>query len=203
MQHLGLRYNILLFDRATRKSVPVDRDRQFKADECVQLEFTPNRSGYLYVFEQGTSGKWQVLFPSELMSDEVNEVRARQAVKVPSNYCFKIGEPSGSEHLYVVLSRRQEDMHALDRAIRARGAGESAPAPAAQPEPSAAPMMAKNDLGGEIERMRSELGAKDMSIEKIGDEPRQAGEPENAVYVVNASNVSSDRLVSEILIKHD
>jgi hypothetical protein len=94
-------------------------------------------------------------------------------------------------------------MHALDRAIRARSQGAPAPPSSAPPEPSSAPIMAKNDLGGEIERMRSELGAKDMSIEKIGDEPQQAGEPENAVYVVNASNVSSDRLVSEIQIKHD
>ncbi len=200
-QYLGLRYNIFLFDRKSSKSVPVDRDRQFQPDECIQLEFTPNRSGYLYIFQQGSSGNWQVLFPSSLMTDEVNDVKARQSVKVPANYCFRIGNPPGTEHLFVVLSRNQEDMHSLDRAIRARSQNPATPT-APQTEISAAALSAESNLGAEIQRIRSELGAKDMSIEKIG-EPDQPGEPENAVYVVNASNVSSDRLVSEILIRHD
>jgi len=200
-QHLGLRYNLLLVDRASRKSVSVDRDRLFHRDECIQLEFAPNHSGYLYVFLQSSSGKWQALFPSSSMADEGNGVKARETVRIPANYCFQVDPPSGTEHLFVVLSRNQEDIDALDKAVR--GKNKSQPAPVApQTDSPTASIVAENRLDAEVQRMRAELGSKDMSVQKIS-EPDRPGEPVDSVYIVNASNVSSDRLVSEILIRHD
>jgi Domain of unknown function (DUF4384) len=201
VQHLGLRYNLVLVDRGSRKSMAVDRDRLFHPGECVQLEFSPNHSGYLYVFLKSSSGKWQPLFPSNLMSDEVNVVRAREAVKIPSNYCFQIDPPAGTEHLFVVLSRNQEDINSLDRAVRGKTKSQVAPV-APQNDTTATGMVAENRLDAEVQRMRAELGSRDMSIQKIG-EPDRPGEPEDSVYIVNAANVTSDRLVSEILIRHD
>jgi hypothetical protein len=201
VQHLGLRYNLLLVDRKSRKAVAVDGDRLFHPGECIQLEFSPNHAGYLYVFVQGSSGKWQTLFPSPLMSEEVNGVRAREAVRIPSNYCFQINPPAGTEHLFVVLSRNEQDIDSLDRAVRGKNKNQAAPV-TPQTDSAAAVMVAENRLDGEIERVRAELGSKDMSIQKIG-EPDRPGEPEDSVYIVNASNSSSDRLVSEILIRHD
>jgi hypothetical protein len=198
-QHLGLRYNLLLVDRASRKSVSVDRDRLFHRDECVQLEFAPNNAGYLYVFLESSSGKWQPLFPSSAMADEGNGVRARETVRIPANYCFQIEPPSGTEHLFIVLSRKEEAIDALDKAVRGSKGNSAQPPPTASPTAS---IVAENRLDAEVQRMRAELGSRDMSVQKI-EEPDRPGEPRDSVYIVNASNVSSDRLVSEILIRHD
>ena len=197
VQHLGLRYNLVLVDRKSRKGISVDKDRLFHRDECIQLEFAPNHAGYLYVFLQSSSGKWQPLFPSSGMADEGNGVKARETVRIPANYCFQVDPPSGIEHLFVVLSRNEENIDALDKAVRSKNKSESSPA-----APQTDSIVAESRLDAEVQRMRAELGSKDMSIQKIG-EPDRPGEPVDSVYVVNASNVSSDRLVSEILIRHD
>jgi len=199
VQHLGLRYNLVLVDGKSHKYVSADR--LFRGGECVQLEFAPNHSGYLYVFLQGTSGKWQVLFPSSQMSEEVNTVNGRENVRIPANYCFKIEPPVGTEHLFVVLSRKEEDIDSLNRAVRAKTKSQPE-TPAPHSDSPAAGIIAENRLDAEIDRMRAELGSRDMSIQKVA-EPDRSGEPENSVYIVNASNVSSDRLVTEILLKHD
>jgi hypothetical protein len=199
VQHLGLRYNLLLVDRKSRRSVAVDRDRLFHRDECVQLEFAPNHAGYLYVFLESSSGKWQSLFPSSAMADEGNNVRARETVHIPANYCFQIDPPAGTEHLFIVLSRNQEDVDALDKAVRGKKSDSAPSTPTASPTAS---IVAENRLDAEVQRMRAELGSRDMSVQKIA-EPDRPGEPQDSVYIVNASNVSSDRLVSEILIRHD
>jgi hypothetical protein len=200
--HLGLRYNLLQFDRKSGKSTAVDPEHVFEQGDCLQLEFSPNRSGYLYVFDQGTSGKWEVLLPSTLMSDENNVVKSREAIKVPQNYCFTVQNPAGTEHLFIVLSRNQEDMYSLNRAIRSRNQGPATNIASKTEKGNLSPVMeAENRLDAEIQRMRADLGSKDLGVEKIG-ESDQPGEPADAVYVVNTSNVSSNRLVTEILIRH-
>ena len=191
--HLGLRYNLLLFDRTTHKSVAVDPDHVFEQGDCVQLQFAPNRSGYLYVFDKASSGKWDVLLPSSLMSDEMNVMKSGQVAKVPQGYCFTVQNPAGTEHLFVVLSRNQEDMYTLDRAIRT---GNANPAANTTPVTEAA-----NRLDAEIQQMSTGLGSRDLGVEKIS-ESDQPDEPVHAVYVVNTSNRSTDRLVTEILIRH-
>jgi hypothetical protein len=202
VDHLGLRYNLLQFDRKSHKSVAVDPDHVFEQGDCVQLELSPNRSGYLYVFNQGSSGKWEVLLPSALMSDEMNVIKSRDAVKVPANYCFTVQNPAGTEHLFVVLSRNQEDMYSLDRAIRSKTSGPATNMASAKSDKPLSPVMeAANRLDSEIQRMRTGLGSRDLGIEKTG-ESEQAGEPADAVYVVNTSNVATDRLVTEIQIRH-
>gem|GEM_PF-2502721 len=201
-EHLGLRYNLLRYDRQTHKSTAVDPDHVFEQGDCIQVQLSPNRSGYLYVFDQGSSGKWQVLLPSALMGDEMNVIKAREAISIPANYCFTVENPSGTEHLFIVLSRSQEDMYSLDRAIRSKGATASPASPAPASAAPASPVMeAANKLDAEIQRMRSGLGSRDLGVEKVS-EPDHPGEPENAVYVVNTSSASSSRLVTEILIRH-
>lgn len=197
VQHLGLRYNILLLDRSTRKGMPIEADRVFQPDDCIQLDLTPNRSGYLYVFEQGSSGKWQMLLPSALMPDELNVVKSRTAVRVPANYCFRLGSPAGEERFFVVLSRNVEDAYRLDQAIRSGSTSGATPA-----EQGPAPVVeTQNNLATAVNHMKSELSSRDISIERVGD-PEQAHEPRGSVYLVDASNLPSDRLVTEIVIRH-
>lgn len=189
--HLGLRYNLLLFDRTTHKSAAVDPDHVFEQGDCIQLQFAPNRSGYLYVFNRASSGKWDVLLPSTLMTDEINVMKSGQVAKVPQGYCFTVQNPPGTEHLFVVLSRNQEDMYSLDRAIRSN-----------KTNSDSTPMTeAANRLDAEIQQMSTGLGSRDLGVEKISDSD-QPDEPVRAVYVVNTSSHATDRLVTEIQIRH-
>src|SRR5579863_7181414 len=127
VNHLGLRYNILLVD-SQGNATPVDSDRNFHPADCVQIEFFPNRSGYLYVIEQGSSKKWQPLLPSPDMPDEANIARSYTAVRVPQKYCFEIGDPPGEERFFIVLSRNPEDIWDLHDAIKSGRTSEPAPA---------------------------------------------------------------------------
>jgi hypothetical protein len=201
VQNLGLRYNVMLVDTASGAAQPADPERKFRRGECLALEFEANRSGYLYVLEQGSSGRWQPLFPSEQMPDESNIVRARTRVRVPSNHCFQIEDPPGVERMFVVLSRNPEDLYDLHQAIRGGQGGTTAPVPAggAQTPPV---MLAMARLNREVDRFAADLRSRDLKIVKIA-RPEAAGEPANSVYVVNASTAApADRVVTEIRIDH-
>ncbi len=204
VQHLGLRYNVMLVNSQTGAAEPADPDRTFRRGECVAIEFEANRSGYLYVLSQGSSGRWQALFPSDEMPDESNIVRARTRVRVPANHCFQIEDPPGTERLFVVLSRNAEDLYDLHEAIRTGhggSAGSSPDAPGAKPVPV---MLAMARLDREVQRLSADLQSRDLRVVKVA-KPEAAGERPNSVYVVNASTAAtapSDRVVTEIRIEH-
>ncbi|MBI4875963.1 MAG: DUF4384 domain-containing protein [Acidobacteria bacterium] len=201
VQHLGLAYFLLLIDPRSGKSETVAAERTFKSGECLALEFEANRSGYLYVLEQGSSGKWLSLFPSALMPGESNVVRARSVVRVPARHCFEIEGVPGAERIFIVLSRNPEDLADLHRAIRTGGAGETSPAPLAPAGRTGTTVLAMNRIDREIARMAGDLRGRDLRIKRI-EQPEAAGEPPNSVYVVNASSTPSDRVVTEIRIQH-
>jgi hypothetical protein len=198
VQNLGLRYNVVLVDPRTGRSEPVDAGRMFESGECIALEFEANRSGYLYVLEQGSSGRWLSLFPSPEMPDESNVVRARSTVRVPARHCFEIEGVPGVERIFVVLSRNPEDLAQLHQAIRSGRPEEPGPAPAGKSETT---LLAMNRLDREIARFANDLRSRDLRIKKIA-EPEAAGEPPNSVYVVNASSTPADRVVTEVRIEH-
>jgi hypothetical protein len=200
VQNLGLRYNVLLIDPASGKATATDPDRNFRRGECLALEFESNRSGYLYVLSQGSSGKWQPLLPSPEMPEESNIVRARTRVRVPTSHCFQIEDPPGVERVFIVLSRNPEEMYDLNDAIRGGSKVTSPAAPATSPGPV---MLAMARLDREVERFASDLRGRDLRIKKIA-QPEASGEMPNSVYVVNASTGGSpsDRVTTEIRIEH-
>lgn len=204
VQNLGLRYNVMLVNSQTGAAEAADPDRTFRRGECVAIEFEANHSGYLYVLSQGSSGRWQALFPSNEMPDESNIARARTRVRVPVNHCFEIEDPPGAERLFVVLSRNPEDLYNLHEAIRTGHGGPSA-APAETPSAKPMPvMLAMARVDQEVQRLSADLQSRDLRVVKVA-KPEAAGEPPNSVYVVNASTAStmpSDRVVTEIRIEH-
>lgn len=203
VQHLGLRYNVMLVNSQTGAAEPADPDRTFRRGECVALEFEANRSGYLYVLSQGSSGRWQSLFPSDEMPDESNIVRSRSRVRVPVNHCFQIEDPPGTERLFVVLSRNPEDLRDLHEAIRTGRGGSGEPAPAAPSAKPAPALLAMARLDREVQRLSADLRSRDLRVVKVA-RPEAAGEPPNSVYVVMASTTGtpSDRVVAEVRIEH-
>ena len=101
--HLGLRYNLLRVDPATRASQGVDPDQNFKEGDCFAVEFASNQNGRLYVFNLGSSGEWQVLMPSPEMPGETGAVQANKTVKLPREFCFRVDAKRGVERLMVAI----------------------------------------------------------------------------------------------------
>jgi len=188
--YLGLRYNLLLIDSKNGEATPADSAQVFRSGECVALEFEANRSGYLYVLEQGSSGAWNPLLPSAEMPDEANILKARTSKRVPEKHCYEIASPAGQERIFVVLSRNPEDLHQLHEAIK----NDSGLA-------DAQGQLAKNVIADEVKRLQAGLQDRDLKVKKI-EQPEAAGEPPDSVYVVNASDSSADRVVTEIRIQH-
>jgi hypothetical protein len=195
--HLGLRYNVILVDRTSGRSEPVDPDRTFKNGDCVAIEFDANRSGYLYVMVKQSSGNWQPLFPSAEMSNEANQIDPGQKVRAPRGYCFEIADPPGVETLFVVLSRDPRDFYELYRGIK----GESAPPPPGTTRPDAVQMASAQIVNNAVAQIEKQFGTRDLVIRKVA-QAVDARDMPNSVYVVNASDKPSSTVVTQLRIDH-
>ena len=185
VQHLGLRYNVVLVDKQSGKiSAPLDPKRDFGLGECVALQVEANRSGYLYVLEQASSGRWIPLFPSPKLPNASNIVPSRGSLIVPEGGCFRIKPPNGEEKVFVVLSRRPEDIYDLLASF--------------QPDNSDA----RDSLLAQAVKRLEPLKGRDLEVETVA-QPQNKDEAPNSVYVVNAANFPSQQVVTEILIKHN
>jgi hypothetical protein len=204
--HLGLRYNLLKVNTASNATEWVDPDSNFRAGDCLAIQFRPNRNGYLYVFNLGSSGTWQTppLMPSALMPDESNLVNAGTVRRVPENYCFMVRDPRGIDTLSVVLTEKQEDVYKLNDAIR-KSTQPSAGRPPAGPKVNGigdTNVALQPSDGDAVARLQTELVSRDLSIVRVG---RSSGsdEPPNSVYAVRVSASQEERIVIEIKIRHD
>jgi hypothetical protein len=198
VSHLGLRYRLLSVDKATGDTTPVSSSQMFEQGDCFSLEFESNRSGYLYVFNLGSSGAWRPLLPRVEMPEEINFVPAFTTQRVPSSHCFRISGPPGEEHLFVVLSRNPQEVDELNQSIRNGSTGESAPS-----HPSATPagtMMMASNLNQAVQKIAS-LKGRDLEIQEVGG-IKNSAENTPAVYVVHTSTAPTDKVVTEIQIKH-
>lgn len=123
------------------------------------------------------------------MPEESNYVAARTAVRIPAEYCFNIDNTPGVEDLYLVFSRNQEDVNNLNSTIKSSHDGTAA-------EAAAAP----SGIGVEMARLEH-LQSRDLTVKKVA-KPMNAQEPAHSVYVVYTGNTPSDRLVTQIQLKH-
>ena len=190
VQNLGLRYNLLLVDAGSNEvKEAVSPSHNFQEGDRVAIELMPNRSGYLYVLEQGSSGKWIPLFPNSKLPDESNEVTAWHTLRVPKSRPFVIKPPKGEERVFVILTRNRANINQLQESIRKEN-GE---------EPGL--LLAENvdRIKGESEKR---LETRDLEIDTV-DHPQSASEPPYSVYVTNVSDVAFDELSVEIQIKHN
>jgi len=195
--HLGLRYNVILVDRATGRSEPADPDRAFKNGDCLAIEFDANRSGYLYVMVKQSSGNWQPLFPSPEMTNEANQIDPGQKIRAPKGYCFEVSDPPGSETLFVVLSRDPRDFYELYRGIK----GETPPPTPGTTRPDAVQMASAQVVNNAVAQMAKQFGTRDLVIRKVAQAVDSRDVP-NSVYVVNASDKPSATLVTQLRIEH-
>ena len=210
---LGMRYSVLKRNAAGEYQ-EVDADTVFRSGDRIRLEVQANSTGYLYVVAQGSSGNWQVLFPSREVSNGSNQVHRGETRLVPGGNQgqFVFDEQAGTEKLFFVLSRQPEQ--SLDKLIYSMG-GQTAPADPTVVKPAADSnrvLMAQATVSDDvIARIRSQMQARDLIFEKVDNEKvvSQNGTTskgqvkiETAAYVVNRSSAPDARLVVDLKLKH-
>jgi hypothetical protein len=210
---LGMRYSVLKRNTAGEYQ-EVDVDTVFHSGDRIRLEAQANSTGYLYVVAQGSSGNWQVLFPSREVSNGSNQVHRGETRLVPGGNQGQVvfDEQAGTEKLFFVLSRQPEQ--SLDKLIYSMG-GQTAPTDPTVATPAAAPnrvLMAQASVNDDvIARIRSQMQSRDLIFEKVDNEKvvsqngTPAGAPvriETAAYVVNRSSAPDARLVVDLKLKH-
>jgi hypothetical protein len=203
---LGMRYSVLKRDAAGRYQ-EVDPDSTFHSGDRIRLEIQANSTGYLYVVAQGSSGNWQVLFPSREVAGGSNQVHRGETRQIPSGGQgqFVFDEQAGTEKLFLVLSRQPEAN--LDKLIYSMG-DHSEPAKAAEPPRT---LIAQATVSDDvISRVRGQLAARDLIFEKVENEKvaettnnNGQARMETAAYVVNPSGAADARLVADVRLKHE
>ena len=199
--HLGIRYNLVLLNKATGGWQSVDANRTFSKGDCFAIEFETNRAGYLYVLAQQSSGNWAPLFPSPEMVDESNVVKPGIRIRVPKQYCFELRDPPGSEKLFVILSRDASEIYDLHEGIRRESQPVPLPAATTPPKEGTIQIADAGIINGTVARMEEQVETRDIAITRI-DQPVAAREPAFSVYVVNARQTPSSRVTTRIEIRH-
>ena len=100
----GLRYRVVQQLVNGRESV-VDPSHAFRSGDRVRFAFQSNTDGYLYVVQQGSSGRWTMLFPSPQINGGKNAISAFDQYFVPDGGWFTFDQNAGTEHVFVVLSK--------------------------------------------------------------------------------------------------
>jgi hypothetical protein len=82
----------------------VDPSLIFSANDRIRFRFSSNFSGYLYVMNHSTSGRYEMLFPRQ-DTGEQNRVEAGREYVVPvTQGWFRVTGPPGHDVLYWVIS---------------------------------------------------------------------------------------------------
>jgi hypothetical protein len=200
---LGVRYSVLKYNG--QDAVEVSPKTRFRSGDRIQLKVQFNDDGYLYLVHQGTSGAWQLMYPSPRTPRGANAVVAGREYKIPETSLMRFGGDRGVEKLFLVVSRVPEQkLDELIYSIR-----EEAPAPGSAPRPGVAPsspglMMAANRAieNPLINQLRTSY-TRDLILENPEDAPVAQNRGESSVYVVNTSVKADSRVVIDIALVHE
>ena len=196
---LGLKYTIVKRNGNDWAEVPAST--VFRAGDRIQLKVEANVPGYLYIISQGSSGTWKPMFPSPEVEDGNNRVDGWRSYNMPPKSNIVFDEQTGTEKLFVVLSREPEPD--LEKMIYSLQGGKSQPV--ATPETPAPPRQmvqyAKLNIDDSVVGRLRQTYSRDLIIEKV--DPNTPGErKETAVYVVNPTGSTSSRVVADLSLVH-
>jgi Domain of unknown function (DUF4384) len=189
---LGMRYSVLKRD-ASGSFKEVDSDATFHSGDRIRLHVDANTAGYLYVVSQGSSGNWSLLFPSADVDGGNNRIEKGSSQQIPasSKGQFVFNDQSGTEKLFLVLSRKPEpDLDKLIYSITgAHGTDRS--------------VMAQATINDDVvNRLRDQVKSRDLVFEKVDGEAAADKPAEKATYVVNPNRTDDARLVVDVALKH-
>jgi hypothetical protein len=214
---LGLKYSVLKLGPDGQYS-EVDPGSNFTAGDQIRVSVEVNDTGYLYVVVQGSSGIWKVMYPSPEVDGGDNRVHEGRVYSLPSaTHVFKFDTKTGTEKLFVVLSRQPEtDLESLIYSVRDK-APESGSTK--QGELSRT-LMASNQAppiqDDVVQRLRVTY-SRDLVIEKVDDAKTPPPDAirrievkhgamippgEKAVYVVNPNAGENARVVANVELRH-
>jgi hypothetical protein len=100
----GLRYR-LIQQLPGNVEADVDPATPFHSGDRVRFSFESNIDGFLYVVQQGSSGRWTVLFPHPEINGGRNAIRRFEQYNVPTDDWFEFDANPGTEQVFVFLSR--------------------------------------------------------------------------------------------------
>jgi hypothetical protein len=178
---LGLRYAVLKkLDDGTYQEI--SPDSVFHAGDQIRLSLMSNQDGYLYVIEQGSSGRWVPLYPAGDATGGSNKLVPGKEYIVPGSGAWRFtGEP-GQEKLFVMLSRAPEtNLQETIASLKSHQEG-------------------LNDQL--VAQLRSEVQSRDL-VFTSGDDT-QSAQGDRANYVINkATNQTQDpHVVVDVILSH-
>ncbi|PWT98377.1 MAG: hypothetical protein C5B51_29495 [Terriglobia bacterium] len=197
---LGLRYTVLKKTGDNMQEVPATT--VFHAGDRIQIAVQTNLSGYLYIVSQGSSGTWKPMFPSPEVDNGDNHVEAFRSYTLPPNSRLLFDEQTGTEKLFVVLSREPEpNLEKMIYSLQRNGQPVRAPK---APEPAREGtllVLANPRIDDATVGFLRTAYARDLVIEKV-DEKTAGERKETAVYVVNPSGSADSRVVADLQLVH-
>ena len=201
---LGLRYS-LLKQVSGGGTVEVDSATVFRSGDRIRLTVATTETAYVYVVTRGSSGKWQVLFPSPEIGKGSNLIPGGVIYPIPAGHWFAFDEQVGEENLFVMVSRTPEkDLDGLIYQLKESGTEPAAPGGNEGPLLMAANIPPVDDAV--ISKLRQEVYARDLVFEKVDDSPpAESSQPvraEKAVYIVNKTGANNSRVVADIKLQH-
>ena len=179
---LGLRYSVLK-QRDDGTYQEISPASVFHAGDRIRLSLMSNQPGYLYVVEQGSSGKWIPLYPAGSADVDSNRLAAGKEYIVPGKGAWEFKGEAGEERLFVLLSREPEtDLSAMIESLRNRKEG--------------------GLDNQEVARLRGEVQSRDLVFTNSDDNSSDHGD--KATYVVNkASDKTTDpHVVVDVVLSH-
>lgn len=103
------------------KKTTVLPTEDFKSGDKARLIFSTNRDGHIYWLAKGTSGEYQVLFPTAKTGMD-NTVVKNKEYTVPTKGAWKFDDKKGTETLVAVLSPNK--LPDLDKAVQLANDGD-------------------------------------------------------------------------------
>ena len=105
----GFRVNYLYLDKASSGLKPIRAGSVLHSGDRYKVDFTPDRDGYVYLFQVDSAGQFFQLFPmvsfKGMAVNQVNPVRAGQRYVFPAvDKSFQLDRTVGRERLYLVTS---------------------------------------------------------------------------------------------------
>jgi len=102
--NVGFNYRILRRSPGGA-AIEVDPDTTFRSGDRIRFAFEPNADGFLYVVQQGSSGRWSMLLPHPQINGGRNDVTRFRPVTIPPSGWFRFDDTAGTERVFVYLSR--------------------------------------------------------------------------------------------------
>lgn len=151
----------------------------FHSGDRVRFTFESNVDGFLYVVQQGSSGRWTVLFPGPDINGGKNTIAKGQRYQVPTDDWFLFDDNPGTEHLFVFLSREpMKQLPGFDRPVTRY----------------------ETVVASVVDDLKQKVQSRDLVFEKDRT-PAAAKGAVQATYVVNKAQVA-DAVAASIALVH-